>query len=306
MIRIRIHSSYHRNDDTNRVKYNRYTENGDFIHKNLYLTRESEPYDYLIIINHPNPQSRHNINPEKTILIPKEPLSAKVGAASVKFAQRIGVANLLHYHDMRKYPMCTSWYMHKSKKELLELPPKSKELSAVISSLNKPFLPGHKLRLEFLDLMYSRFPGLDHYGLQEKKNHRWYQKRWDKSNGVFRGPIPDKSKGLIPYQYTFNCENCWEENYFTEKLIDGFISETLSFWDGCPNAEQYVNPEAFVRIDVRNPEESLQIMERTMRDREYHKRLPAIREMKRKYMEERNPLEIIRKIIEGTWDLKCL
>lgn len=51
--------------------------------------------------------------------------------------------------------------------------------------------------------------------------------------------IPDKGTILKPYQYTIAVENTSRDNWFTEKLIDCFVSRTVPLYYGCPNIAEY-------------------------------------------------------------------
>ena len=114
-----------------------------------------------------------------------------------------------------------------------------------------------------------------------------------------RGDIVDKADALLPYRYTFNAENSLEPNYFTEKILDAILCECLCFYDGCPNLEAFLDPETFVRVSMDDPDAAVSIMRKAIAEKEWERRLPAIREQKRRLMEELNPLEVIRKVLRS-------
>lgn len=48
-------------------------------------------------------------------------------------------------------------------------------------------------------------------------------------------PFADKSEGLAPYRFSVVIENIREQHYFTEKIVDAVLCETVPIYWGCPN-----------------------------------------------------------------------
>ena len=112
-------------------------------------------------------------------------------------------------------------------------------------------------------------------------------------------PFIDKSKGLMPYKYYFMCENNFEPGFITEKLWEPILCETLVFYCGAPDVSKYIDPRAFVEIDLNNFEESLNIISTVIKEDWYSKRLPYIRTMKDKLLNEMQFFPRIEKIINN-------
>lgn len=162
---------------------------------------------------------------------------------------------------------------------------KTELISSVTSEL--AYLDGHIKRLKFLYALDSVVDeGLDLFG------KRYSGEIFSKFRN-YRGELTDKYDGLIPYEYHINCENSFVEGYFTEKLLDPILAESLCFYDGCTNAEEYIDPRAFVRIDISNIEESVQRIEQSVTDGYYERQLPHILREKRRILHTLNPLNII-------------
>ncbi|TMM55444.1 glycosyltransferase family 10 domain-containing protein [Sulfitobacter sabulilitoris] len=53
-------------------------------------------------------------------------------------------------------------------------------------------------------------------------------------------PFANKSDGLAPYRYSVVIENVRERNYFTEKLMDALLCDTVPIYWGCPNIGDFV------------------------------------------------------------------
>jgi hypothetical protein len=90
-------------------------------------------------------------------------------------------------------------------------------------------------------------------------------------------PFKDKSDGHAPYMFSVVIENAREPNYFTEKLIDSILCESIPIYYGCPNIDRYFDTEGFILCDstqdimdaVQNASEEL-----------FREKLPALRRIK--------------------------
>ncbi|HYV89717.1 MAG TPA: glycosyltransferase, partial [Candidatus Polarisedimenticolia bacterium] len=89
----------------------------------------------------------------------------------------------------------------------------------------------------------------------------------------------------MPYRYFFAAENNSEHNFITEKLWEPLLTETLCFYWGCPNAADWVDPRAFIRLDLDDFEAAFQTMKRAILANEWEKRLDVIRREKRKVLD---------------------
>lgn len=167
----------------------------------------------------------------------------------------------------------TEYHLSKTAKELLVMTPlKTKMLSTVLSDKYNDI--GHVKRVNFVKFLEDKMP-IDVFG-----SNRFKWKRYG-------GTLPEYAKDeLFHYRYTFNAENNPILNYFTEKLIDGILSECLTFYWGCPNVEDYIDSRAFIRLGLIDFEDDCKIIETAIQNNEYEKRLPFIRQAKRKILTE--------------------
>jgi hypothetical protein len=166
---------------------------------------------------------------------------------------------------------------------------KTKILSTITSGLNTD--KGHRLRLEFIQR------------LEELKNFDFYG-RHHSSHKAYRGSLPSlkKDAALLKYKYTFAAENSWEHGYFTEKIVDAILCECLPFYWGCPDLEQYLDPQSFIRIDLEKPDEAMNTIKNAIANDEYSKRLPAIRAMKHKIITQLSIMPMLGRIIQEIED----
>ncbi len=121
-------------------------------------------------------------------------------------------------------------------------PPKKEKLCSMILS-NKDFLPGHKKRIQFAGKVQEHF--------QDKVD----------VFGFGHNPILDKRDAIDPYVFSIAIENCFLDNYFSEKLTDVFIGNTMPIYHGCPNITEYFDEESFIRLDIDNIDKSISIIE---------------------------------------------
>lgn len=131
-------------------------------------------------------------------------------------------------------PVCVTWWVNKDYQELSKTQNVSKrhDLSWVTSNFSN--LEGHRTRLKFLNQLKNRID-FDLFG---------------------RGfsPIDDKWDALAPYRYSIAFENTIAPHYFTEKLMDCFVSHTMPIYFGAPNIANYFPEKAIVVIDPSDPD----------------------------------------------------
>jgi hypothetical protein len=101
------------------------------------------------------------------------------------------------------------------------------------------------------------------------------------------GPHPpgEKDIALLPYRYFFAAENNCERNFITEKLWEPLLTETLCFYWGCPNVADWIDPRAFIPVDLDDFEQALRTIKQAILGNEWEKRLDVIRRKKRKVLE---------------------
>lgn len=129
--------------------------------------------------------------------------------------------------------------------------PKNKNISIVCS--NKNYLSGHKLRHECID----RFKNIiDIYG-----------------NGY--NPIDYKLKTLKDYRFQIVIENTKKDFWFTEKLIDCFVTGTVPIYHGCPSIFKFFNTEGMIIFNTLN---ELDQIIKNLDDNKYNSMLNSILE----------------------------
>ena len=128
-------------------------------------------------------------------------------------------------------------------------------MTSLIASAKRD-LEGHKLRHQIVD--HVRAAGLD-----VDVMGRGYK------------PFERKQDGLAPYRYSVVIENIREPDYFTEKIVDAALCETVPIYWGCPNIDTYFNPKGMV---ICNSEAEIRDALQRVSDEDYVTRSAAIKE----------------------------
>ncbi|MFD2257525.1 glycosyltransferase family 10 domain-containing protein [Luteolibacter algae] len=159
---------------------------------------------------------------------------------------------------------------------------KGEDISTVCSSKQMRHTL-HQNRYDFTQQLKADLPELEIFG-----------------HGV--RPIEDKADALDNFRYHLSIENHISRHHWTEKLSDPFLAYCLPFYCGCPNAADYFPEESFVPVDITRYGETLETIRRTIRDNEYNRRLPAIREARRLILEEYGTFPQLSSLIEERHD----
>jgi hypothetical protein len=228
---------------------------------------------------------------EHTLLITTEPSSIKFYGND--FLAQFGHILTSHEPWARRHPSviysqpALRWYYGVRQRrggvctfeQLLEGPTgeKSRLISTVCSSKRQRHTI-HRERYDFVQALKTRMPELEVFG-----------------HGV--RPMDDKAEALDPYRYHIAIENHVGLHHWTEKLSDAFLGLTLPFYFGAPNAADYFPADSFIPIDIRDVGGAERIIRDAIAAGEYERRLPAIREARRRVLYEHNLFAVISGIV---------
>lgn len=135
---------------------------------------------------------------------------------------------------------------------------KSRMLSLIASTKN--FFEGHRLRHQTVDWLKANRIDAEILG-------RGYQ------------PFEHKSDGLAPFRYSVIIENVRETSYFTEKLIDCLLCDTVPIYWGAPDIEAFFDPRGMM---ICQSLEDIQSAIRSVSEADYRSRLEFIAKNKDK------------------------
>jgi hypothetical protein len=130
---------------------------------------------------------------------------------------------------------------------------------------------------------------VDIYGKCSSENYKNY-----------RGELEyyHREVGLFDYKYHFMAENTPIENYFTEKIVDCILSETLCFYWGCPNINTYIDENCFIRLPLDDLDECVNIIHKSIENNEWEKRIETIRREKQKILHIYSLMPRVQSIIQ--------
>lgn len=149
------------------------------------------------------------------------------------------------------FPLGTTWVP-----EWRELPLEKTAMCSLIASAKRDS-EGHKLRHATVD---------------------WVRDSGQEVEVMGRGytPFEAKADGLAPYRYSIVIENVRETNYFSEKLMDAVLCNTVPIYWGCPNLERFMDPEGIIQCqseaDIRRAVAAMSV-------EDFEARLPHLRRL---------------------------
>jgi hypothetical protein len=114
-------------------------------------------------------------------------------------------------------------------KDDIKIHDKTKNVSMMMSFKND--LEGHKLR------------HIIRHG---------YENRIDFYGSGFNGINQKKIVSVKDYRFSIAIENCRKDYYFTEKLIDSFLSGAVPIYWGCPSIGDFFNTDGMIIFDKPN------------------------------------------------------
>jgi len=251
-----------------------------------------ETCDYLLVLRNVPYEIKVNCPIGNAWLINQEPPVKRYRSYTRVYKYFDRVFSYFNYPHPRLQSLqpLLPWFMSRSYEELKAIKPshldhKKEELVWITSSKNS--MGGHKLRMRFKDY------------LQAKRQLHLLGKGFK--------PVDDKFDGLFPYQYAMAIENNCIKDYWTEKIADSYLSWCLPFYYGAPNLEDYFPAESFIRIDIHQPEEAVEIIEATIRNQEWKKRLGAIEKARKMLLDHHQFFPTVSRMIrddEASSELK--
>jgi len=170
--------------------------------------------------------------------------------------------------------------------EISKNPPgdKSALISTVCSSKQQKHTL-HRHRYQFTQRLKEAMPELEIFG-----------------HGVRY--IERKNEALDSFKYHVAIENHVCPHHWTEKLSDAFLGMCLPFYHGAPNAAEYFPAESFIPVHIHDFEASLARIRQAVRDNEYERRLPAIREARRLVLEKYSTFPQLARLIAERHDAR--
>lgn len=231
-------------------------------------------YDWLVCFDDLTANERLACPRERTILATWEPVNVKsylrpfVRQFGHYLTNRPERAELHpHYHLGRGY---YPWFDLRPVRELAAdvTVPKTDEVLAICSQKSMRHT-AHHARFALLDHLQKNMPSVTWYGF-----------------GFNR--LKDKYTALCGCKYHLAIENCIAPRHWSEKIADALLAECLPFYAGDPELGSVLPEESFIRIPIDDPPAAEKIIREAIATDQWAKRLPAIREAKRRLLKTYN------------------
>ena len=149
---------------------------------------------------------------------------------------------------------------------------------------------GHQLRIAFAE----KYDSINVYG---KMNYH--------KLSSYIGPVEDENTFNVysKYKYVLAVENNSEFNYASEKIWEPILCECLAFYWGCPNLEEHIDSNCFVRLPLENHAKAFEIVQQAIKEDWWLQRIESIRNVKKRIFNELGMFPTISKIIR---EKECL
>jgi hypothetical protein len=189
------------------------------------------------------PRFWNNLSPTQSFRVYVDTWEPRTSCESIdtirKFSDRFNLImtcdeSLLDLPNARLFVGGSSW--------VYPWQPESKEFSVSFLCTNNSFLPGYLIRHQ-----------LWHYQNHVSIPKKFWSSRWRPVDN--NRLIPERSDGLnekvaLFYSMFSVCpENTTQKNYFTEKILDCFVTKTVPVYWGCPNIGDYFDTRGIIQIN---------------------------------------------------------
>jgi len=179
----------------------------------------------------------------------------------------------------RPAPPYVHFHLNKTWDELEAVsgPPRKRlQLGIIMSGLRN--VEGHHTRFRFLEALNRS--GLE-YGFWGRGENL------DRYRG-YRGFAVNKWDVHAACRYSIVLENSVTPYYWSEKPADALLAWSLPLYHGCPNLDQYLPSDSYIRLDISRPQEAIETIVRVINEDPYEDRLAAIAEARRRLLHEQH------------------
>lgn len=212
------------------------TPNNSFEWKGFVFTEEDiDECDYLVILEYPKEDFSIKVNRNNIIHICMEPpneISKYRQYANKNISVNINQLDIKKNNTLSHGAL--PWHISKNYDYLVSLSNDklTKKNKIVWVTSNQKSSRGHIKRMHFLDNIKD-LPFVDIYGRGIK-------------------PIEDKWDVLKGSKYAIAYENYMDDYYWSEKIVDCFLSYNMPIYFGCKNIDDFFPKNSFIRIDPKD------------------------------------------------------
>jgi hypothetical protein len=204
---------------------------GEFI----FTEEDIDECDYLVILDYPKDDFSIKVNKNNILHLCLEPPNE---ISKYRQYANKNVKWIFNQLDIKKNNILSHgalpWHIDKNFDFLnnLKVDDLNKENKIVWITSNQRASKGHNVRMNFLDSI-KELPFVALYG-----------------RGI--NPINDKWEVLNQSKYAIAYENFQNDNYWTEKIIDCYLSFTMPLYFGCNSIENFFPKNSFIQIDPQD------------------------------------------------------
>lgn len=213
--------------------------------KDFTFTEENvDECDYLIILDYPKADFSVKVNKNNIIHICLEPPNE---ISKYRQYGNKNVSLIYNQLDIKKNNILSHgalpWHVNKSYDFLKDVKVEhlSKENKIVWVTSNQRTSKGHNVRMDFLERI-KELPFVELYG-----------------RGI--NPVEDKWDILSTSKYGIAYENFKNDYYWTEKIMDCFLSFAMPLYYGCNSIENFFPKNSFIQIDPKDKHSDLYLKE---------------------------------------------
>jgi hypothetical protein len=153
------------------------------------------------------------------------------------------------------------WFLDRTYDELSNLKISNKKDEVCWCTSNLYDRPGQITRMDFKNFLLEKKFKLNLFG-------HGFQ------------PILDKFDVIDPYKYSIAIENFFTNGYWTEKIADCFLCNTMPIYCGAKDILKYFPQESLILIDPYKKEESFEIIKSAVENKRWDKNIDYIKEAK--------------------------
>lgn len=258
----------------------RQTPNGDLKWNDFTFTEDDiEECDYLVILDYPKMDFSIKVKKTNIIHICLEPPNEISKYRQYGNKQSGLIINQLSINENNMLSHgALPWHINKdfdflSRLGVSELT-KSDKIAWITS--NQRSSVGHGKRMVFLDRIKT-FPFVDLYG-----------------RGI--NPVEDKWNVLSSSKFAIAYENFQNDYYWTEKIVDCFLSYTMPIYFGCNNILNFFPKNSMIQLDPKEKNIELYLKD-VINSKQWEKNLDAINEARNLILYEYQLFPFLYKLI---------
>jgi len=285
---VRLHLPW-KTDQTHPLLRQTPGERGIWKNVQFYINEGPEKCDCIVVFAGQHGLIREPLRKENTLFIAGEPPAIKQYSEAylAQFGSVICSDPKLSHPNKQMYQQGYPWFCGlKFLEDGEKISVKSYDDFKAEKNIEKPKLLsvvcsdkcsklGHRKRFEFVKKLKEAFGDeLDLFGTGQN-------------------PIADKTDAIRPYKYHIAIENSSAPDYWSEKLSDCYLEEAFPFYSGCHNLHDYFPKDAYVSIDLDNPEATVQQIKRAIAEDRYTQSIKAIQEAKTRVLDDYNLFNLI-------------